>query len=88
MGRSHVRHLQPTPLPPPSPLNLTGYRVRDLDSTDGTAARVRVLIEHGDGETSWGTIGVHPNIIEASWEALEDGVVLGLLRSRDGASTS
>jgi len=43
-----------------------------------------VLIEHGDGETSWGTIGVHPNIIEASWEALEDGVVLGLLRHRNG----
>jgi 2-isopropylmalate synthase len=63
--------------------HLTGYRVRDLDSTDGTAARVRVLIEHGDGETSWGTIGVHPNIIEASWEALEDGVVLGLLRHRN-----
>jgi len=66
--------------------HLTGYRVRDLDSTDGTAARVRVLIEHGDAETSWGTIGVHPNIIEASWEALEDGIVLGLLRHRNGNS--
>ncbi len=62
---------------------LSDYRVRDLDSSDGTAARVRVLIEHSDGDETWGTIGVHPNIIEASWEALEDGVVLGLLRHRD-----
>ncbi len=62
--------------------HLTDYRVRDLDSSDGTAARVRVLIEHSDAAGSWGTIGVHPNIIEASWEALEDGIVLGLLRHR------
>ncbi len=62
--------------------HLTDFRVRDLDSSDGTAARVRVLLEHGDGDSTWGTIGVHPNIIEASWEALEDGIVLGLLRAR------
>ncbi|HSG78866.1 MAG TPA: citramalate synthase [Acidimicrobiia bacterium] len=62
---------------------LTDYRVRDLDSGDGTAARVRVLIEHSDDGGSWSTIGVHPNIIEASWEALVSGVVLGLLRARD-----
>ncbi len=62
--------------------HLTDYRVRDLDSSDGTAARVRVLVEHSDDETSWSTIGVHPNIIEASWEAMIDGVVLGLLRHR------
>ncbi len=60
--------------------HLTDYRVRDLDSADGTAARVRVLIQHTDSRGSWDTIGVHPNLIEASWEALEDGIVLGLLR--------
>jgi 2-isopropylmalate synthase len=60
---------------------LSDFRVRDLDSSDGAAARVRVLIEHTDGEGAWSTTGVHPNIIEASWEALVGGVVLGLLRA-------
>lgn len=63
-------------------LRLTDYRVRVLDSSDGTAAKVRVLLETSDHEESWGTIGVHHNIIEASWEALVDGVVVGLLRHR------
>ena len=62
-------------------LRLTDYRVRVLDSTDGTGARVRVLIETSDGDRSWSTIGVHDNVIEASWEALVDGIVIGLLRS-------
>jgi 2-isopropylmalate synthase len=61
-------------------LRLTDYRVRVLDSKDGTSARVRVLIETSDHESSWGTIGVHENVIEASWEALTDGMVVGLLR--------
>ncbi len=61
-------------------LRLTDYRVRVLDSSDGTGAKVRVLLETSDHEGSWGTIGVHENIIEASWEALVDGLVVGLLR--------
>jgi 2-isopropylmalate synthase len=61
-------------------LRLTDYRVRVLDSMDGTSARVRVLIETSDHESAWGTIGVHENVIEASWEALADGIVVGLLR--------
>lgn len=61
-------------------LRLTDYKVRDLDSSDGTAARVRVLIETTNGESSWGTVGVHQNIIEASWQALSEGIMLGLLR--------
>lgn len=61
-------------------LRLTDYRVRVLDSQDGTSARVRVLIETSDHESAWGTIGVHENVIEASWEALTDGFVVGLLR--------
>ena len=63
-------------------LRLTDYRVRVLDSTDGTGARVRVLIETSDGDRSWSTIGVHDNVIEASWEALVDGIVVGLLRRK------
>ncbi len=61
-------------------LRLTDYRVRVLDSADGTAARVRVLLETSSHEDSWGTVGVHENIIEASWEALLDGLVVGLIR--------
>ncbi len=61
-------------------LSLSDYRVRVLDSRDGTSARVRVLIETTDHEDSWGTIGVHENVIEASWQALADGIVIGLLR--------
>jgi 2-isopropylmalate synthase len=62
-------------------LRLTDYRVRVLDSADGTAAVVRVLVETSSTDDSWGTIGVHENVIEASWEALVEGVVVGLLRS-------
>ena len=62
-------------------IRLTDYRVRDLDSGDGSSARVRVLVAMSDGEDTWGTIGVHPNIIDASWKALVEGIVLGLLRS-------
>ncbi len=61
-------------------IRLTDYRVRDLDSSDGSSARVRVLVETSDGDDTWGTIGVHPNIIDASWKALVEGIVLGLLR--------
>jgi 2-isopropylmalate synthase len=61
-------------------IHLTDYRVRDLDSSDGTSARVRVLCEHSDVETSWGTVGVHENIIDASWKAVVEGLVIGLLR--------
>jgi hypothetical protein len=42
-----------------------------------------VLIETSGPESSWSTIGVHDNVIEASWEALLEGLVVGLLRSRE-----
>ena len=66
-------------------LRLTDYRVRVLNSSDGTGARVRVLIETSGPESSWNTIGVHDNVIEASWEALVDGLVIGLLRDQEWA---
>ena len=62
-------------------LRLTDFKVRDLDSSDGTAARVRVLIETTDGDSTWGTVGVHQNIIQASWQALSEGITVGLLRA-------
>jgi len=67
-------------------IRLIDYRVRVLDSNDGTSARVRVLCEHGDGDDTWGTIGVHANIIDASWKAVVEGIVLGLIRSRGADS--
>jgi 2-isopropylmalate synthase len=67
-------------------IRLIDYRVRDLDSSDGSSARVRVLVSMSDGEDAWGTIGVHPNIIDASWKALVEGIVLGLLRHTEATS--
>ena len=63
-------------------LELIDYRVRIVDAAHGTDAVTRVLVETSDGETSWETVGVHANIIEASWEALVDAVTYGLLRHR------
>jgi 2-isopropylmalate synthase len=59
---------------------LIDYKVRILDQGHGTDAVTRVLIETSDGESSWVTVGVGANVIEASWEALVDGVVFGLRR--------
>jgi 2-isopropylmalate synthase len=63
-----------------SAIKLTDYRVRDLDSSDGTSARVRVLTEHSDVLTTWGSVGVHQNIIDASWTAVSEGLLMGLVR--------
>ena len=54
-------------------VKLVDYKVRIIDSTDGTEATTRVLIEFTDGKKRWNTIGVHQNIINASWNALCDG---------------
>jgi 2-isopropylmalate synthase len=61
-------------------LELRDYKVRILEGTHGTEAVTRVLVETGDEETEWDTVGVHENVIEASWMALEDAVTFGLLR--------
>jgi 2-isopropylmalate synthase len=62
-------------------IHLTDYRVRVLDTGKGTGAVTRVLIDTTDGEVLWTTIGVSENIIEASWQALYDSVVYGLLHA-------
>jgi 2-isopropylmalate synthase len=62
-------------------LQLIDYLVRILDSgPHGSDAATRVLIETSDGTTSWETVGVAGNIVEASWEALVDGIAYGLIR--------
>ncbi|RNL65180.1 citramalate synthase [Nocardioides marmoriginsengisoli] len=59
---------------------LIDYKVRIVDQGHGTDAITRVLIETSDGESSWVTVGVGHNVIEASWEALVDGLAFGLRR--------
>ena len=63
-------------------LNLVDYKVRVVNSADGTAAKVRVFIEHHIHGRSFGTVGVNENIIEASWLALVEGVSTRSWRSR------
>jgi 2-isopropylmalate synthase len=60
-------------------IHLTDFKVRVLDTSRGTAAVTRVLIDSTDGDRTWTTIGVSENVIEASWAALEDSIVFGLL---------
>jgi len=61
-------------------MHLADYKVRILDTKAGTRAKTRVLIESSDGEDRWSTVGVSPNIIEASWEALLDSIEYKLLK--------
>ncbi len=61
-------------------MRLVDYKVRILDEKSGTGARTRVLIGTSDGHDSWSTVGVHENVIAASWRSLEDAVRYGLLR--------
>lgn len=63
-------------------LELTDYKVRILEGIKGTGAITRVLLETTDGERQWTTIGVHENVIAASWQALDDAVHYGLVRGR------
>jgi len=62
-------------------LHLTDFKVRVLESDRGTGAVTRVLLDTTDGERTWTTIGVSANIIEASWQALVDSIVYGLLHA-------
>ena len=57
-----------------SEIHLTDYKVRVVNSEAGTAARVRVFIEFQDKRKTWTTVGVHENIIEASWKALVEAI--------------
>jgi len=66
-------------------VKLEDFKVRVLDGRDGTAAKVRVLIESSDGRERWGTVGVSTNIIEASWIALIDSLMYKLMKDGRGA---
>ena len=64
-------------------VHLEDYKVRVLSSGDGTAGKVRVLIESSDGHEVWGTVGVSENIIEASWIALADSLHFKLMKDAE-----
>ncbi|MFO7777212.1 MAG: citramalate synthase [Nitriliruptoraceae bacterium] len=68
-------------------IHLSDYKVRILEATAGTDAITRVLVSSTDGTTTWDTVGVHPNVVEASWLALSDAYTHAILRvDWDGAS--
>ncbi|MGI8624250.1 MAG: alpha-isopropylmalate synthase regulatory domain-containing protein, partial [Solirubrobacteraceae bacterium] len=63
-------------------IRLVNYKVRILDEWKATGATTRVLLDASDGHDTWGTIGVHENVIEASWDALVDSLEAGMLPGR------
>jgi 2-isopropylmalate synthase len=68
-------------LPQLAEIHLIDYKVRILDGGSASGATTRVLLSATNGVRDWTTIGVSPNIIEASWRALEDSIVYGLLHT-------
>lgn len=64
-------------------IHLIDYKVRVLGESDGTAAKVRVLIESADGEHTWSTVGVSENIIKASFVAILDSIRYRLYKLRE-----
>ena len=63
-------------------IRLVNYKVRILDEWKATGATTRVLLDATDGTDTWGAIGVHENVIEASWDALVDSLEAGMVRTR------
>ncbi len=66
---------------------LTDYKVRILDGHSGTAAKTRVLVESRNGHQRWTTVGVSTNILEASYQAVVEGLEYGLLLSASTEAT-
>lgn len=75
---SALRSALTQPYPELAQLTLADYKVRILEGKHGTDAVTRVLIETTDGSGAWTTVGVHGNVIEASWHALVDALTFGL----------
>ncbi|MFL5343041.1 MAG: citramalate synthase [Gemmataceae bacterium] len=65
---------------------LVDYKVRVVNAKEGTAARVRVVIESRDADAVWGTVGVSENVIEASWLALADSIEYKLFKDAETRS--
>jgi 2-isopropylmalate synthase len=76
-----VRHY-----PALSTVDLRDYKVRILEGSHGTGAVTRVLVESGGEQHNWTTVGVHENVVEASWHALVDALTYGV-RNAEPART-
>ncbi len=61
-------------------IRLTDFKVRVINVKEGTAAKVRTIVDSADAGETWSTIGVSTNIIDASWRAVVDSIEYGLLR--------
>jgi 2-isopropylmalate synthase len=59
-------------------IELVNFKVRILDAEKGTGANIRVLVDASDGDSTWGSIGVSTNLIEASWQALVDSLAYAI----------
>ncbi|MBX9578983.1 MAG: citramalate synthase [Gemmataceae bacterium] len=64
-------------------MQLVDYKVRVVNPREGTAARVRVVIESRDRDAVWGTVGVSENVVEASWLALADSIEYKLFKDAE-----
>jgi len=62
---------------------LVDYKVRIIDSSNGTGGKARVIIESTDKDTNWGTVGVSTNVVEASWIALRDSFMYKIMKDED-----
>ena len=69
-------------------LRLIDYKVRILDSDQATGAITRVLVDTSDGQDTWTTVGASANIIEASWQAVRDGLEFGLMKLKAGRKSA
>jgi len=67
-------------------VKLLDFKVRVVAGAQGTSAKVRVLVESGDGKDKWGTVGVSDNVIEASWQALVDSLEYKLFKDKKRAA--
>ena len=63
-------------------IRLTDFKVRVVNVKEGTAAKVRAVVDYADAGETWSTVGVSTNIIDASWHAVVDSIEYGLLRAR------
>ena len=75
----------PSATPRSGRIHLTDFKVRVIEGAAATGVVVRVLIDSTDGDRTWSTVGVDSNVIEASWQALVDSLVFGLLHAGDPA---
>ncbi|MBS0203498.1 MAG: citramalate synthase [Planctomycetes bacterium] len=85
---SALRKALSTAYPSLEEMQLVDYKVRVINSAEGTAARVRVVIESRDRTDVWSTVGVSENVIEASWLALVDSVEYKLYKDAESSDAT